>query len=77
MYRSKHAQEITLRFKQLVEQSGDSLPDEHYDELSLLIEAGIDTDLVDRLEKMADALNSLAHKIRNDAEFFDEPPNKS
>jgi len=32
-------------------QSGESLDEEHYDELTLLIEAGIDTALVERLEK--------------------------
>ena len=71
MHRTKHAQEIATRFKTMVEQAGDSLSDEHYKELVLLIEAAIDTAVVDKLEKMADALNSMAHKVRNDAEFFD------
>jgi hypothetical protein len=71
MHRTKHAQEIATRFKTMVEQAGDSLSDVHYKELVLLIEAAIDTAVVDKLEKMADALNSMAHKVRNDAEFFD------
>ena len=71
MHRTKHAQEIATRFKTMMEQAGDSLSDEHYKELVLLIEAAIDTAVVDKLEKMADALNGMAHKIRNDAEFFD------
>lgn len=71
MHKTKHAQQITDRFRQLVEMAGDSLSEDHYDELSLLIEAGIDTALVERLEKMADKLQSLAHDVRNDAEFFD------
>ena len=71
MHKTKHAQQITDRFRQLVEMAGDSLAEEHYDELSLLIEAGIDTALVERLEKMADRLQALAHSVRNDAEFFD------
>lgn len=71
MKRTKHAIEITERFRELVEQSGASLGDNHYDELSLLIEAGIDTALVEILEKMADKIESLAHDVRNNAEFFD------
>ena len=71
MQKTQHAQKITDRFRELVNQAGDKLADEHYDELSLLIEAGIDTALVERLEKMADKLQKLSHEVRNDAEFFD------
>ena len=71
MRRTKHAQEVSARFRELVEQSGDTLPEDHYDELALLIEAAIDTALVDQLEVMANKLDSLAHDMRNDAEFFD------
>jgi hypothetical protein len=71
MHRTKHAQEIAERFKDLITDAGDSLPEEHYDELSLLIEAGIDTALVERLEKIADKLQNFSHKVRDDAEFFD------
>ena len=71
MHKTKHAQKITKRFEELVSQAGHTLPKEHYDELVLLIEAGIDTALLERLEKMADKLQSLAHSVRNDAEFYD------
>ena len=71
MKRNKHAEEIAQRFRELVENAGDSLPENHYDELSLLIEAGIDTVLVEKLEKMATNLEKIAHSIRSDAEFFD------
>jgi len=71
MHKTQHAQKITDRFRELVSQTGDSLPDEHYEELSLLIEAGINTALVERLEKMADKLQKLAHEVRNEAEYFD------
>jgi len=71
MHKTKHAQKITKRFEELVSQAGHKLPKEHYDELVLLIEAGIDTALLERLEKMADKLQSLAHSVRNDAEFYD------
>lgn len=71
MKRTKHAQEITERFREMVESTGDSLSDEHYKDLALLIEAGIDTALVEQLEKMANRLDKLAHSVRHDAEFFD------
>ena len=70
MKRSKHANEIANRFRQMVEATGDSLPEDHYEELALLIEAGIDTALVDKLETMAGRLEALAKDIRNDAERF-------
>ena len=71
MKRTKHAQEISSRFRELVELAGDSLPDSHYDELTLLIEAGIDTALVEKLEAVADNVEKLSVKIRTDAESFD------
>jgi len=70
MQRTKHAQEVASRFKELVEKSGDLLSEDHYDELSLLIEAAIDTALVEQLEKVAGKLEKLSHAMRNDAEFF-------
>ncbi len=71
MHRTEHAQQITDRFREMLENAGDSLPANHYDELSLLIEAGIDTALVEHMEKMADKLENLAKDIRQSAEFFD------
>lgn len=71
MHKTKHATEITTRFRELVEGAGSTLADEHYDELSLLIEAAIDTALVDKLETLANKLQKMSHDIRHDAEFFD------
>lgn len=71
MKHSNHAEEITRRFRELIEDAGDSLADSHYNELSLLIEAGIGTALVDKLEKVADKLDKFANDVRHDAEFFD------
>ena len=70
MKRNKHANEITERFRDLVESAGDTLSENHYKELALLIEAGIDTALVDKLEEVANKVDSLAHDIRSDAEKF-------
>jgi len=71
MHRTKHAQEITNRFRELVENANDSLANEHYDELSLLIEAGIDAALVDYMETTASKLEKMAQEVRHSAEFFE------
>lgn len=71
MKRTKHAEEMTERFRELVEATGDTLPENHYKELMLLIEAGIDTVLVEMLEKLATKIDTLSHSVRHDAEFFD------
>ena len=62
---------MAARFKELVEVAGDTLPEQHYDELALIIEAGIDTAVVECLERIADQLDSMSHKVRTNAEFFD------
>ncbi|MGB5540609.1 MAG: phosphatase [Gammaproteobacteria bacterium] len=71
MHQTDHAQAMTDRFHELVEQSGDSLPENHYDELRLIIEAGLDTALAEMMENIADKLTAMAHDIQHDAEFFD------
>ena len=71
MHQSDHAQAMADRFREMVEESGDSLPDNHYDELKLIIEAGLDTALVESLEKIAGKLTKLSNDITNTAEFFE------
>jgi hypothetical protein len=71
MYQTKHAQAMTDRFRELLEQSGDSLPENHYDELRLIIEAGLDTALAETMESIVGKLNALAQDIQHNAEFFD------
>ncbi len=58
------------RFRELIEDAGDSLPEQHYEELKLIIEAGLDTALVEVMEKIAGQLNKMSHDIQNKAEFF-------
>jgi len=70
MHQSEHAQAMAERFRELVEDAGDSLPANHYDELKLIIEAGLDTVLVEVMEKIAGQLNKMSHEIQNNAEFF-------
>jgi hypothetical protein len=71
MHQSDHAQAMTDRFRDLVEQSGDSLPSNHYDELRLIIEAGLDTALAESMENIAGKLKGLIKDIQQNAEFFD------
>jgi hypothetical protein len=70
MHQSDHAQAMAERFRELVEDAGDSLPENHYEELKLIIEAGLDTALVEVMEKIAGQLNKMSHDIQNNAEFF-------
>ena len=70
MHQSDHAQAMADRFRELVEEAGDSLPVNHYDELKLIIEAGLDTVLVEVMEKIASQLSKMSHDIQNKAEFF-------
>jgi len=71
MKHTSHAEEVAKRFRELVEDAGDTLADSHYSELALLIEASIDTALVEKLGKMADRMEKFAQEIRHDAESFE------
>jgi len=71
MHQVKHSEAMTNRFRELVEEAGDSLPASHYNELKLIIEAGIDTALLECMKKVADSLNSLAEDIQHNADYFD------
>jgi hypothetical protein len=70
MHQSDHARAMAERFRELIEDAGDSLPEKHYEELKLIIEAGLDTALVEVMEKIAGQLNKMSHDIQNNAEFF-------
>ncbi|MCW8964621.1 MAG: phosphatase [Gammaproteobacteria bacterium] len=69
MNQNDHAIAIANRFKEIYEQSGESFSQEHLDELSLLIEAGLDAAILQKMEKIADQLTSVADGIRHNAEF--------
>lgn len=70
MQQAQHAEEMVNRFRELVESAGDSLPVNHYNELKLIIEAGLDTALLENMELVSDRLTGLANDIRHNAEFF-------
>ena len=71
MQQAKHAEQMVNRFRELVEDAGDSLSVGHYNELKLIIEAGLDTALLENLERVTEKLTSLAHDIQHNANFFD------
>ena len=59
------------RFRELVEESGDSLSVNHYNELKLIIEAGLDTALLENMSRISERLTVLAHDIQHNADFFE------
>ena len=71
MEQAKHAEAMVERFRELVEDAGDSLPVNHYKELKLIIEAGLDTALLEMMGKVAGSLKDLADDIQRNADFFD------
>ena len=69
---TEHAQKVVDRFRELLRESGDDINDAHGAELALLIEAAIETSLIDHAKKLAERLDALAHSVRHDAEFFSD-----
>lgn len=69
MNQNAHALAMTSRFKEVFELSGEStLTQDHYDELALIIEAGLDSALIEKMENVAAQLSKLAHEIQHNAE---------
>lgn len=67
-----HAQKVADRFRAILDESGDQcLDDNHYDELSLLVESAIDAAMIEKEEMIADRLQKMARELRSDAEHFD------
>lgn len=71
MQQAAHARLIANRFKEMLQEQGDDIADAHLDELTLLIEAGLDSALIEQLEKISGKLAKVAHSVRHDADFFD------
>ena len=71
MQQAKHAEDMVDRFRELVEDAGVSLPVNPYNVLKLIIEAGLDTALLEMMGKVAGSLRGLAEDIQHNADFFD------
>jgi hypothetical protein len=71
MQQAKHAEQMVNRFRELVEDAGDSLSVNHYNELKLIIEAGLDTAILENMARVSERLALLAQDIQHDADFFE------
>ncbi|ATX82400.1 hypothetical protein Ga0123462_1537 [Mariprofundus ferrinatatus] len=62
---SKHAHHVVKSFKKIIPDDASSiLSAEHYEELALLIEAAIDSALVDQLEAASNIAKKAAKEIK-------------
>ncbi len=69
-----HARKVVDRFRAMIgDTCSQQLGDEHWDELSLLIESAIDAAVLQAEEKICDKLEQLVRDIRADTERFDAP----
>ena len=67
----QHAEKIVNHFKQVLDrQQITDIGQEHFDELSLMIEAAISASVLTAQERTADRLSDLAEQIRSRAEHL-------
>jgi len=72
MKQTQHANNIVTAFKaKLSDEQRAAVGEDHFDELSLLIESAMSTAVLEEMEKAADQVDELAHKLRHFAEHFD------
>lgn len=72
MQQTQHAQKVVDAFKaKLSEEQRATVGEAHFDELSLLIESAMSTAVLDEMEKAADQVDALAHRLRHFAEHYD------
>jgi len=65
----KHAEKIVAHFKQVLDEKEiKQIGNEHFDELSLMIEAAINASVLTAMEQTADKVAKLAEEIRKGAE---------
>lgn len=66
-----HAQQVVDNFKGKLSESGrQHVGEKHFDELALLIESAISTAVLEEMERAADSLEAMAHRMRNNAEHI-------
>lgn len=72
MKQTQHANNVVEAFKaKLSDEQKIAVGTAHFDELSLLIESAMSTAVLEEMEKAADQVDELAHKLRHFAEHFD------
>ncbi len=68
----KHAEEITETFKGfLPPEVVAQVSDEHFDELSMMIESALSASVLQHIEDIADRFGSLAEKVRKEGQRYD------
>jgi len=68
----KHAEKIVAHFKNLLSDKHIAeIGPAHFDELSLMIEAAINSSVLTTLEHTADKVADMAEQIRHHAEYGD------
>ena len=73
MKQTEHAHQVVDSFKGMLPDTLiNEIGDNHFEALALLIESAISSSVLLEMEKAADQIDQLAHKIRNGAEHFDK-----
>ena len=68
----KHAEDIVETFKGfLPPEVVDEISNEHFDELSMMIESAISSSVLRHIEDIAERFGSLAEKVRREAQRYD------
>jgi hypothetical protein len=68
----QHAEQIVETFKRFLSpELVESISDEQFDELSMLIESAISAAVLQHIEDIADRFGSLAATVRKEAERYD------
>ena len=67
-----HADRVVAGFRELLgEEKADKLGDEHWSELSMMIESAISSAVLLELERAADQVGALEKALRTHAEHYD------
>lgn len=71
---AEHAKRVVDNFKAVLsEDPGAKLNDNHFDELSVLIESAISSAVLDEMEQVVMKVEKLAHELQTTTEHFEHP----
>jgi hypothetical protein len=69
---AKHAKKVVKGFREILDDNArNTISDEDYDQLAMLVESAISTSVLDAVERVADDLEKTVRKVRKDAERYD------
>ena len=67
-----HAEDIVGEFRTLIsDEARQQIEEEHFEELTIMIESALSTAVMERVEHAADRLVALAKEFRADVEHFE------